>query len=708
MPSCASLVDLLPKGMCREFDADAARCVQHRVGRTPCGWQHESGSCRRSQDECDYAHNCGSDDSGVAPAPTGASSSSSCPALKSLVDVVKNKITRNSTCAQFSGPMRIGECAKHRAGAARCFVESVTASKCSRVTRRTELFYCTERNPAERDRLAGIAKRCAEEKKQGRSVESHALLEELAEKTTTLLSEPPTPGLLKSASLCDGDCCAPLHRNRTCAYTNLWFVPPFPRSATSHKVSTQASITAMSTRAPPTAGHGTSTVSPFFNYLASTEDSVDSSALTVGLSFRFHPGRYQERSLFTPRMQLPSAAAGVRRVIHTPIFIGADLHRNPGHNHFDYMYPAVLSLLRLRHVAETLSRDRQSRDRQSRRAGGGERLHTHEGKRSAKRTSAAAASLLSALPRVDGVGGGAAGGGDGAPAGGGDDFIYLVYESSERAQSIARRVASPRGARLLGGGAPLLADVDAVRFVEKVGGRVMFLSELELLCPRPHGCLVRTAFGGVGHTGLSMVDDTNVVGGARVHRSLWRFRSRVLARHRVLVWPTALPGAEPGAHAVGASGGGFGGGGGAINARSPLVLLVVNKRRFNLHEIRSAVWNATPTSPGLYPTPTVSVVRWEDVSFVAQLQMLQKASVHVSSVGTGSMNALYLPAGAVCVCLGWRLDSNGETNTQSKRRIMCAMAGFDPHPPILSTYSRDDALSSKHASSSSHSPNTRS
>ena len=51
MPTCDSLVDLLPKGMCRKFDADSALCVQHRVGRTPCVWQQEPG-CRRSRDEC--------------------------------------------------------------------------------------------------------------------------------------------------------------------------------------------------------------------------------------------------------------------------------------------------------------------------------------------------------------------------------------------------------------------------------------------------------------------------------------------------------------------------------------------------------------------------------------------------------------------------------------------------------------------------------
>ena len=98
----------------------------------------------------------------------------------------------------------------------------------------------------------------------------------------------------------------------------------------------------------------------------------------------------------------------------------------------------------------------------------------------------------------------------------------------------------------------------------------------QLAAACPDGCLIRRAFTGVGGVGLCMVDEENVINGARHHRSLWQFRQRVFARFKVRAAP------------------GIGGGPlswiSAARVKEKLIILVQSKRRVtNLPQLKASV-----------------------------------------------------------------------------------------------------------------------
>ena len=367
-----------------------------------------------------------------------------------------------------------------------------------------------------------------------------------------------------SSSLCHGECCSrALHRNRTCAYFNLLF-----RDRGFYYLSDEV-------------GNASQTL-------------TDSYSVFINLHFRnghVGPARHfnravGHRSLFAPPVLPPSAAHGAVKVIKTPIYVGSDLHHNPAHNMFDYVFPAFLSLLRLRDL----------REKQAMHNGGD-----------------ASANALSSS----------------------DDFIYLVYEQTDRVGTLHRLTTGEvatvgiEGTRL-----PQMA----LEFARTVCGRVMWLPELVSMCG-VGGCLVRTAFAGAGHIGLTMVDERNLVGGSQFDRALWRYRQRIMQRFKILSTPHVRAG-----------------GAGNVPSAPPYVILIETKRAFNLLEVREAVLRQAPTPQGLYAAPIVEVIRWHEHSLTAQLQLLQRVAVYASSVGTGMMNSFFLPAGAVCIHLGWRFE----------------------------------------------------
>jgi hypothetical protein len=176
-------------------------------------------------------------------------------------------------------------------------------------------------------------------------------------------------------------------------------------------------------------------------------------------------------------------------------------------------------------------------------------------------------------------------------------------------------------------------------FTATFAGRVVDLLELQSMCPGS-GCLVKSAFVGIGHMGMTMVDEDNVMGGARVDRSLWKYRKRILARYGVQAKedrPILKSTVEP-----------------------PLVLFIETKRKVtNLHAVATSVASSSNAN--------TLVVRWEGMPFREQLALLQKTAVHVTGVGTGQMNVFFLGQGSVALGLGWR-------NSYSFKRIHY----FDP------------------------------
>ena len=355
-----------------------------------------------------------------------------------------------------------------------------------------------------------------------------------------------------SWSLCDGSCCEPLHRNRTCAFGGILFRPPNS-----------------------------------FIYFADDPSATNRSSLSTFLSPRFTGGRtlgLKSHGLWEPEIAPLSAAGNITRVITSPLFIGGGLHRNPGHNMLDCVYPTMVSIFRLRDAAF--------------------KSQHHL--------------ALSSLP---------------TPAG---DFTYLYFDEPWCCKGDKERFN--RGTR-------------ERNFTETVVGRVLDLLELRKMCPGS-GCLVKSAFVGIGHMGMCMVDEQNVMGGARVNRSLWEYRQRVLARYGLSdltnQTKTRLPPTMDNASASQA------------RFEPPLVLFIETKRIFtNFRAVAASVENSSSAK--------TMVVRWEGMSFPEQLALLQKTAVHVTGVGTGQMNVFFLPAGSVALGLGWR-------NNYSFKRIHY----FDP------------------------------
>ena len=221
-------------------------------------------------------------------------------------------------------------------------------------------------------------------------------------------------------------------------------------------------------------------------------------------------------------------------------------------------------------------------------------------------------------------------------------------------------------------------------WAEVLAGRALDLEQLAAACPPP-GCLIRSAFAGAGHIGMT-VDEHNVMGGARLHRSLWRFGLRAYSRFKV------KPGGGPWI---------------PLNEQ-PLTVLIVEQKRpvLNLVELVAAInnggvsWplayseqfgaNAVSTlggtvngtigsgakpsgsDPNRFLPAVAKLIKWENLTFAEQLREMSRAAVQVSGVGTASNNHVYLPRGAVAVNLGWRL---GYTVHNVQRRITY----FDSH-----------------------------
>ena len=242
----------------------------------------------------------------------------------------------------------------------------------------------------------------------------------------------------KSWSFCDGSCCQPLRRNRTCAFGNLIFQPP----------------------------------SSFF-YIVDDPSTVDNTTWCAYLNNRFQGGlntTKESHSLWAPQAAPLSLAKEVTRVIDSPVFLGAYLYANPGHNMLDAVYPSIVSLLRLRAAA----------------------------------LASGAKHVFEALPDMH------------------EDFTYLIFDESwfRRQKLMNKKVFR------------FHRNTTERNFAETVAGRCIDLQELQQKCPYP-GCRLRVVFAGVGHQGMSMVTERNVFGGAQVHRSLFQYRKRILDRYHV-------------------------------------------------------------------------------------------------------------------------------------------------------------------------------
>jgi len=338
----------------------------------------------------------------------------------------------------------------------------------------------------------------------------------------------------KSWSFCDGSCCQPLRRNRTCAFGNLIFQPP----------------------------------SSFF-YIVDDPSTVDNTTWCTYLNNRFHGGlnaTKEAHSLWAPRAAPLSLAKDVTRVIDSPVFLGAYLYSNPGHNMLDAVYPSIVSLLRLHAAA----------------------------------TSSGAHYVSKALPGIN------------------EDFTYLIFDESwYRRQKLTHK-------KIL----RFHRNTTERDFTRTVAGECMDLEELQQKCPYP-GCRLRVLFAGVGHQGMSMVTERNVFGGAQVHRSLFAYRKRILARYRVDS-PSYLNVTHR-------------------NLERPSVLFIETKRVVtNYREVAASV--------GTVSNAKTAVVKWDGVSFKEQLELISNTDIHVTGVGTGQMNVFLLPPGAVALGLGWRND----------------------------------------------------
>lgn len=179
------------------------------------------------------------------------------------------------------------------------------------------------------------------------------------------------------------------------------------------------------------------------------------------------------------------------------------------------------------------------------------------------------------------------------------------------------------------------------------GGGVVDLEELSAACPPP-GCLIRTAWVGAGHIGLCAVDEQNFMGGAREHRTLFRFRERIFYRWGVPPTPFR-PRTHDSSYAPMAAGDGSTEERRRAVSSLPTVLVVQTKRVItNLVQMVRAINEMGRARARL--------IKWEDMSFAEQLHAIRGAAVVASGVGSAQINQFLLPTGSVAVCLGWRID----------------------------------------------------
>lgn len=388
---------------------------------------------------------------------------------------------------------------------------------------------------------------------------------------------------LSSTQFCTGSCCAPLQRNRSCAYRDLLF----------RRVDGK----------------------PVFAFLSDASRPAES--LTAFTHGRFSDGEasgLHGHSRWQPTVVPTAEAAGVALELTVPLYIGADLHRNPGHLMLDCVWPALVALLRLRaglrravgappapHEGDDPIRGRVASPTDRWWTGGSEGGGSTPSPRSVAAGEARTLlrELLGALPEPLE-----------AP------FAFLIYDRPKCCPGWHREEWERS-------------------WTAKVAGDVYDLDQLGEACGSG-GCLLRTVFVGAGHIGLSAVDEDNVMGGAREGRAVWHFRNRVYARHRV---KPDVPAPWPPVH----------------RSMRPQVLLVESKRKVsNLNQVAVEVERKLGAR--------ATLIKWEQMRFVDQLHQLREAAVHVSGVGTAQMNAFLLPPGAVAVCLGWH-------NAKTARRI---------------------------------------
>ena len=314
-------------------------------------------------------------------------------------------------------------------------------------------------------------------------------------------------------------------------------------------------------------------------YYLSDDPKVSSDDHATFLHNRFSGGDTtgrNSRSYFAPGIAPTSAARDVTKVIQTPVYIGADVHSNIAHLMLDSVFPSIISLLLLQASI-----------------GGGN---------GAGDSSTAAASAGWPLPNA--ING---------------NFTFLLYDPPQCCPGWHRDKKERAWTSQL------------------AGSSVVDLDELSQLCPPP-GCLVRTSWVGAGHLGLCAVDEHNVMGGARHHRSLFRFRQRIFHKWGVPHTPLPLPSSASSMQQIPAGAG-------------PTVLVVQTKR--TIHNIADFV-KAINTAPNLHAT--AKLIKWETMSFVEQLREMRGAAVQASGVGSAQINQFLMPRGSVAVCLGWRDD----------------------------------------------------
>ena len=132
---------------------------------------------------------------------------------------------------------------------------------------------------------------------------------EVTANVTPPLRTPP-----KSWSLCDGECCdVPLHRNRTCAFGNLLF-----RAGKFHYLREEEATS--ESDAP--LSHS---FSVFLHSRFQSDASYTRAQHMPGIQQTLSSYTHEPASRFAPSVLPPSAAAGISRVIETPIYIGSDV-----------------------------------------------------------------------------------------------------------------------------------------------------------------------------------------------------------------------------------------------------------------------------------------------------------------------------------------------------------------------------------------------
>lgn len=391
------------------------------------------------------------------------------------------------------------------------------------------------------------------------------------------------PGALigtRSWSFCTGECCQPLKRNRTCVVGNVLFLPsPSPDK-------------------------------PSF-YLLS-DDRNDAAAVGCYLHNRFtDAGRYtgSKKSYFAPAVASEKELAQlgrVTRVVEDNLFLAADLHSNIGHNMLDAVFPIYAAGIRIRGAAEASLAGLRPKG--------------------ARRTLAARA--LAAVPDLSE---------SSSMATRGHMLLYdephYLSQGAGRPNNGAafKRESQRKWAHWHRG-------TEERQWTEAVFGGMSDLPQLVAACP--DGCLLRSLVYGVGHVGLSTVDEHNSMTGTREYRALWHYRQRVHKAFSTRPLPL-IAWREARRHQV----------------------TFVSSRRQSEKTIRgfTAMTEAVKALHG-YET-TVSIVKWEAMSFAKRAQVLADTTVLVTGVGTASMSAFMLPAGAVIACFGWR-------ESRAKSRIM--------------------------------------